>query len=306
MRPVLRDPDLQAELLDVGYVVVELLDRDEVTAVAAELDAMSPDDGFAPDGTTGVNRSTYHCTFLDTNVDYKRRAQALIERAFQPKVDLVAADYRILTGNFYVKMPGRGRFQIHQNWPTTEDLSLTTLTFWCPLQDTDESNGTLRVVPGSHKIVPDVATPQRPPFFATFEDELIDRHLVPIPVRAGEAIVFDDSLVHWSSENHSDRPRRAVQIEAVPAEVRPVLYHLDETGPAPQWELFELDPSFFIEHSIDQVIGRPTGLERVATASFENRVIDEAEFVELVTKGVGIRERVYSGQGWDGEPRDVR
>jgi hypothetical protein len=297
MRQILRDPALESQLLETGYVRVPMLDAHEVAAVAAELDQLRPDDGFAPDGT-GLNRSTYHCTFLDTNLEYKRQAQQLISRVFQPKIDEVVVDYTILTGNFYVKMPGRGRFQIHQNWPTTLDLSITTLTVWCPFQDTGVHNGTLRIVPGSHKIVPDVATPQRPPFFAGFEESLIEKYLVPMELRAGEALVFDDSLVHWSSENVADSPRRAVQIETVPAEVPAVLYHLDEEGPEPQWAVFEVDGEFFVEHSIDQVMGRPTDLRQIATADFVNRDLTEAEFADLLRRGPEIRQRVYAGQGW--------
>lgn len=299
MRQVLHDPDLQRELLEVGYVKVQLLDAAQIAALASELDLLRPDDGFAPDGRTGHNRSTYHCTFLDANVEYKRKAQELITAVFQPRIDEVVVDYRILTGNFYVKMPGTGRFQIHQNWPTTEDLSVTTLTVWCPLQDCDEINGTLRVVPRSHKLLPDVATPQRAPFFAEFEDELIERHLVPISVKAGEALIFDDSLLHWSSENLSDLPRRAVQIETLPAEVTPVLYHLDETAPVPRWDIYEVDWSFFVDHSIDQVMTRPETLNRISTGAFRNRSVTIDEFEALLAQGAEIRSQVYAGHGWD-------
>jgi len=296
-RDALRDPRLEAQLRDVGYVKVRLLDPDTLAATAAELDQLRPDDGFAPDGT-GLNRSTYHCTFLDTNLEYKERAQELIRRVYQPLIDEYVIDYRILTGNFYVKMPGTGRFQIHQNWPTTEDLALTTLTVWAPFHDTDYTNGTLCVVPGSHKIVPDVASPQRPPFFASFEDELIDHHLVPMELEAGEALIFDDSLLHWSPENRSDAPRRAVQIETVPAEAPTVLYHLGEHDGAERWDLYEVDDRFFIDHSIDQVIGRPTDLELLTVADYVNRELDEPQFVELLERGPSIRSQVYAGKGW--------
>lgn len=298
MRDFMVDPSLQAQLLSDGYVTVPMLDASDVRELGSALDRLTPDDGFAPDGTGAFNRSTYHCTFLDTNVDYKRRAQSLISDTFQPKIDQIVVDYRILTGNFYVKVPGRGRFQVHQNWPTTQDLSITTLTVWCPLQDCDESNGTLHIVPGSHKILPDVATPQRRPFFQPFEDTLIQRHLVPVELSAGDALVFDDSLVHWSPENRSVSPRRAVQIETVPREVTPVLYHLDETGPTPRWELYEVGPEFFIDRSIDQVIGRPVDLRLVGTAPFENRGLTEIEFLELLANGPEIRASVYEGRGW--------
>ena len=297
MRQILYDLALQDELLEVGYIKVPMLDADELEAFNHEFDQLRPDDNWAPDGT-GLNRSTYHCTFLDTNHEYKRQAQDLVRRVFQPKIDQVVVDYRILTSNLYVKQPGVGRFQIHQNWPTTQDLSITTLTLWCPMHDVDASNGTLRVVPGSHKIVPDVATPQRPPFFEPFEDELIERYLVPIEMRGGEALLFDDSLLHWSSENLSDAPRRAVQIETLPVEEQAVLYHLDDYGPEPQWELYAVDDAFFVDCSIDQVIGRPSSVRRIGLADYVNRALSVEEFDELLARGPEIRRSVYDGLGW--------
>ena len=297
MRKILHDGALQDELLEKGFVKVRMLDERALEAFNREFDELRPDDGWAPDGT-GLNRSTYHCTFLDTNREYKRQAQDLVRRVFQPLIDEVVVDYRILTSNLYVKQPGRGRFQIHQNWPTTADLSITTLTVWCPLHDVGVHNGTLRLVPGSHKIVPDVATPQEPPFFSSFEDELIDRYLEPIELSAGEALVFDDSLLHWSSENTSDEPRRAVQIETLPAEEQAVLYHLDRHGPEPQWELYAVDDAFFVDHSIDQVIGRPSTVRRIGLADYVNRQLDVAEFDRLLANGAEIRRNVYAGLGW--------
>jgi len=301
MRSVLHDPVLEEELLDVGYVTVPMLDADEVAAFGAALDALRPDDKFSPDGA-GPLPTTYHCTFLDSNVEYKRLAQKMIEELFEPKLSELLVDYRILTGNFYVKAPGKGRFQIHQNWPTTEDLSVTTLTVWCPLDDTDVANGALRVVPGSHKLLPDVATAQSAPFFAEFEQALVERHLVPVPLRAGEALVFDDSLVHWSGDNCSAAPRRAVQIETLPAEVPPVIYHLVEHGGRPHWELLGVDGSFFVENSLAQVFFPPADIPRLGTAEFRNRDITEAEFAALLHDGSEIRRRVYAGHGWSRGP----
>lgn len=298
MRQILHDPGLQERLLEVGYVTVPLLDDATLASFTAEVDAMRPDDGFAPTGDGFFNRSTYHCTFLDTNTAYKREANEAIRRTFQPAIDRFVVDYSILTSNIYVKPAGRGRFQIHQNWPTLEDLSVTTLTVWCPLQDTTLANGTLHMVPGSHKLTPDVATPSEPPFFSTFEDELVERHLVPIDVKAGEALIFDDSLIHWSPANASAAPRRAVQIETVPAESQPVLYHLIRSGDLTEWELFEVGFDFFVDRSIADVIGRPATLRSLGRRPWRNRLLTEEEFVALLARGSEIREHVYATGTW--------
>lgn len=302
MRQILHDLGLQEQLLDIGYVRVPLLDDDELAGFAAEVDEMRPDDGFAPLGDGFYNRSTYHCTFLDTNTAYKRQANEAIRRVFQPAIDRYVVDYRILTSNIYVKPPGRGRFQIHQNWPTLEDLSVTTLTVWCPLQDTTAANGTLHIVPGSHKLTPDVATPSEPPFFSSFETELVEQYLEPIDVKAGEALIFDDSLIHWSPENLSDAPRRAVQIETVPAESQPVLFHQHRSGGVVEWELFEVGFDFFVDRSIAEVIGRPTTLQTLGRRPNANRPMTVDEFDSLLEHGDEIREQVYATGTWPARP----
>jgi hypothetical protein len=298
MRSILHDPGLQAELLDRGYVTVPLLGPDDLARFRREVDELRPDDGFAPEGDGPFNFSTYHCTFLDTSASYKREANETVRRWFQPLIDQVVVDYRILTSNLYVKPPGRGRFQIHQNWPTLEDLAATTLTVWCPLQDCTVENATLHVVPGSHKITPDIATPSEPAWFSTFEDRLIDEHLVPIDVPAGHAIVFDDSLVHWSPENRGSEARIAVQIETVPAEARPVLFHLDRSAAVPRWEVFEVDFDFFVDHSIAEVVQRPATLWSLGHRKHDNRPMTSDEFAARLDRGAEIREHVYRTGAW--------
>ncbi|MCB0962446.1 MAG: phytanoyl-CoA dioxygenase family protein, partial [Acidimicrobiales bacterium] len=292
------DHALQEELLEVGYVSVPLLDPDELAAFRAEVEAMEPDDGFAPTGEGPFNYSTYHCTFLDTNAAYKRQANEAIRRVFQPHIDRYVVDYRILTSNLYVKPPGRGRFQIHQNWPTLEDLSITTLTVWCPLQHCTAENATLHMVPGSHKLTPDVATPAEPPFFSSFEDELVEQYLVPVEVEAGHALIFDDSLVHWSPDNQGDAPRWAVQIETLPVEAEPVLYHLDTTGSEARWELFSVDFDFYVDRSIAEVIGRPTELTSLGHRPNRNRQMTVEDFAGLLAEGPTIRQEVYRTGSW--------
>lgn len=291
------DPALDPEIATKGYVKVELLGPGELEVLREGFAQLRPADGWAPEGT-GLNRSTYHCTFLDEDTDYKRRASQLVHEVFGPALRRVIADHEILTSNFYVKPAGTGRFQIHQNWPTTQDLSLTTLTVWCPLHDVDELGGTLQVVPGSHKVVPDIAAPTDEPFFGDIEDELIAHHLVPMPLRAGEALIFDDGLIHWSPENQREEPRRAVQIEMVPCGVTPILYHLDRTGPEPRWELLAVDEEFFIEHSITEVIDRPGHLEAVGHAPYVNRKLSVDELVSLLGRGDEIRAHVYEHGTW--------
>lgn len=289
MRSIFLSQDHQAQFKKSGYVTMPLLSQDEVTHILTELNSMRPHDGFAPTD----RRSDYHCTFLDTNEDYKRAANALIASVFNPYIQKVLHRYRILNGNFYIKPPGKGKFEIHQNWMHVDDVRHTTLTIWCPLVDVDRRNGTLEIVPGSHKIVPDVATVNVDYYFKSFEQALVDKYLEPIPLKAGECIIFDDSLIHYSGQNQSDSPRYAIQIEIIPEEMQPVFYHFDKDHPDKGFEVFEVDFDFFMKGNVTNMRDRPSYLTSRGFVPNINRSLTEAEFLEKMKNGAVVREEIY-------------
>jgi Phytanoyl-CoA dioxygenase (PhyH) len=276
-RQVFQDAALQQAFEVEGLVSVPMLSASEVAALREEVTRLRPDDNFAPDGSG--RGPSYHCSFLDSNRDYRRRVRDLVGAVFAPHVASVLAGYEILNCNFYVKPPGTGKFTIHQNWPALADLDDTTVTIWCPLGDTDTTNGTLQVVPGSHKLLPHIEAPGAEGYFAGFTEALIAQHLKPIPVRAGDAIIFDDSLLHWSAANLSDSPRVAIQILCVPSDAMPVLFFRTSDT---QFEIIEADSEFYLTNDASQLSTRQPHWRSVGTAPNRNRSLTYQQFVQIL------------------------
>jgi len=182
---------------------------------------------------------------------------------------------------------------IHQNWPMIADLNDTTVTIWCPLGDVVASNGALQFVQGSHKILPHVEGPMCPGFFDSFRKELIQRHLTPNEMKAGEAMIFDDGLIHWSANNDSDTPRIAIQIALAPAELQPVFFFYDRSHPE-RFELVEADREFYLASDVVDLTKRQPHWKHIGFVKNENRYINEEEFIELMARGAEIRAKVYS------------
>jgi hypothetical protein len=214
---------------------------------------------------------------------------------FAPHVDRYLSAYEILNCNFYVKPPRTGVFSIHQNWPAIVDLNDTTVTIWCPLVDVIASNGALQLVAGSHKILPHVEGPNVPGYFRSFREELIRDHLKAISTSAGEAIIFDDSMLHWSANNDSDVARIAVQILCVPADAQSAYFFNDPKTPE-RFELIATDSEFFISTNIKDLTVRQHSWKSYGFVDNRNRYVSETEFVELLSRGDEIRQRIYSGR----------
>jgi len=290
------DDEREAELEERGFTIVRILSEAEAADALTRIQALDPDDGFVPGPDAPA---PYHCTFLDPSTAYKQAVDTLTRDLFAERTCALLDRFRMLTSNLYVKPPGTGRFEIHQNWPVTDDIRDTTLTLWCPFVEAGPHNGSIQVVPASHKIVPDTFTVGAPKYFASFYDDLIDHWLEPVRLHPGEAILFDDSLLHWSDVNGSDETRWSAQLVFMPEEKTPVIYHLDATVEPPQFELYEIGPEFFWEKGVDQLVNRPTDLKLVATAPAQHLVLDEDTFRILMDEGPRTRALVYAGASVD-------
>jgi ectoine hydroxylase-related dioxygenase (phytanoyl-CoA dioxygenase family) len=87
------------------------------------------------------------------------------------------------------------------------------LSVWIPLDDATAENGTLTVVPGSHKR--DWRMVKKGLANGEFTDEIADGNwrdgdVVTCAIKRGTAIVFSDRLVHGSTPNTAGRDRYAI------------------------------------------------------------------------------------------------
>ncbi len=299
MRQIFNSADHQEQFIEKGYVQVPLISAEAARELVDKIMALEPDDQFNPSGDTQFNTATYHCTFLDSNKEYKKEANRLMSEAFQPVVDKYLNDFRIVTANFYVKPPGRGQFTIHQNWHIAPRIADTTLTIWCPLVDVSPENGTLKVVAGSHKIIPNIPTAKEAPFYSTFEDALQEKYLKPLTFKAGNGVIFDDHLIHGSDVNKSSENRIAIQIALVPKEIPPVHYHLDPED-SQRFEILQTADDFYIHNSIFTILQKPTHATHYGYLPNVNRSLSLEEFDERLQRGTATRKKLYGLE--EGEP----
>jgi phytanoyl-CoA hydroxylase len=98
-------------------------------------------------------------------------------------------------------------------WPTLEPKT-EQVTAWIALDDVDEENGCMRMVPGSHKWGVQIAFLEALPSFDEMPAEF-EGHAVEVrscPVRKGEVHYHHALTWHGSGPNLSGRPRRAIAL----------------------------------------------------------------------------------------------
>lgn len=124
----------------------------------------------------------------------------------RPKVPVVAA----------------GEVLWHQDksyWPNA-DIN-PVIAIWIALVDATEDNGYLHILPRSH--LNEVLTYHRESYSSTRYTEIDQEHLkdcqsLPLPLKAGGAILFNDRCIHMSTPNRSKNVRWSIDLRYLPTD----------------------------------------------------------------------------------------
>ena len=140
--------------------------------------------------------------------------------------DLLGENLILRGTNYFAKLPGDGkRVSWHQDasyWPLTPSKAVTA---WLAIDDADEENGAMQIIPGSHRH-------GQIPFETseTHEKNVLNQTVrnagqygdapVSIELRAGQMSLHTDSVLHSSEPNISTRRRCGLAMRFVSADVR--------------------------------------------------------------------------------------
>ena len=135
---------------------------------------------------------------------------------------LIGPDVALWFNQFVTKNPdadtGRSEFPWHQDNGYVAIEPPTNVTVWIALDDVDEHNGCVWVMPRSHERgLLDHRRKSEDNWHLTVP---VEGDGVPAVMKAGEAVAFTGLTLHRSKLNHTDRPRRAFFIEYAPAAAR--------------------------------------------------------------------------------------
>jgi hypothetical protein len=267
------DPELEADFEEYGFVVVPFLDAAEVRELTELYWRLGP----APDDP----RATMFFDFQSQDAAYKRELVAQLRPVLEPRFKDILDDHHLFYPNYIMKWPGdRSGFAPHQDTSLVDEDRFTSLTIWCPLTDTmlpdGRDNGMLYVVSGSHRFVPWIRAHDPGAFlFPGTEQAIIDQYGVGVTVRAGEAVVFDHRLVHFSMPNESPDPRLVIALGLRPAEAQLTHYRRAEGD---LFDAYAIDDDYFIDLNPFSVRDGVPGYEKVATLRAERPVVTLEQF----------------------------
>lgn len=280
MRPTFHDPETQQRLERDGYAVIPFLGADEVAELVASYDQL----GRAPGDPERACISTFH-TY---DAQYKAATHEVISSVFRPHLERTFDRMRALPSNFLVKWPGGfSGFGLHQDLSLVDERHHRSVEVWVALCDIDERNGQLWMVPGSHRWIPTIRGIQSFPFpFASVARRIVDRHAVPVAVRAGEAVVFDHATLHFSLPNRTAERRMVAISDLIPAEAPHLHFFGDGHGGV---DVYEIDDDFWVDNSPFTLWRPPPASKCIGKVDwFTPRELTDEDLDRLVMEGKAV------------------
>lgn len=231
------DPAVQERFERDGYVVIPFLEPEEIAALGQLYHDLHP-----------VLDGTFHSSQESDDPVYREAVASNVLRITERGVRAHLAGGRSVAAGMLVKPPsGETRIWPHQDWTMVDESRFVSVLAWCPLVDTDNDNGMMCVVAGSHRLGPTWRGRDIPKPYDGLEEEIAAHHLTPVPCRAGEAVMFDSRLLHASPPNRSERIRPVAAVSVISAEAELLHFDIDESG---QVRRHVVEDSFFRQVSV--------------------------------------------------------
>ena len=228
---IFKDSETQNKFDRDGYVLIDLITGEEAEFIGKKFYEVYSD---LPPG--------FFSAAFNPNEEIKEDIFKHTDLVFDKALNDVFHNFDKLGATFLSKAPGKeGKVGVHQDWYVVDETCSYSATIWVPMRDTDETNGTLMVLPGSHLFF-DTFRSNHIPLRYREHIELLWENMITVPVKAGQAFVLNHAVIHASAPNISDKERLVMAYGVTPKGSSLVYYHQNDEGKV---EKYNMPKDFF-------------------------------------------------------------
>lgn len=242
MQPLFSNPEHQAFFEKNGFLKINALDEKDVKELKDFL------------FESGIKKVTEYGFYVGMDHEDKALVAQMMDKigsVAMPKLTSFLKDYQLITASYVIKDPNpKGVVPPHQDWTFVEDeIQHCSVTCWIALVDTNMENGCMGVIKGSHKFFnsvrpspsPQVPSPLAKHMFSMFP------YFELLPMKAGEALIFDNRTFHSSPPNITNEPRLAVGLSFTQKEAQ-LRHYYCKPGTKDTLLKYRIDPAFFMKY----------------------------------------------------------
>jgi len=236
---VIRDHYLAEKIYQEGFAVVDLIDQDTLKTLKELF--------FRHHQLNDGQQGGMFYSLYSQDLEYREMVHLEIKDVLKQVFDHWFRNYKNVINTFIVKTPGpKSEFNIHQDSTSMDESLHSPVSVWIPLQDVDETNGALCIIPRTHHFLSKYRGISFPSQIGNIQ-KILPEFLRPVFLKEGQAIIFDNRIIHSSMRNAGKEARLAIVAGIFPEEAPIVTCYSDETT-YPYIEILEHPDNFLLTH----------------------------------------------------------
>ena len=239
----LKDPEAERQLNHNGFIVIRnFLGKEEV----AELLSLYKNYHPAAHKENGMWNSLY-----DISPEQGLNISEKILTILRPRLNELFVSYSAPVGTFMSKNCNpNSTCDLHRDFSILNENEFQYRNIWIPVVSTNNNNGALYVLRGSHKVFDYVH-----PFLTEWPYRKMQDELFPlvetVDAEAGDLVIYLDRTLHGSHINYSNDSRPVVHFGVLHPDVQLQFFQLDEKKE--NVKVYSVPFKFFFERDFDVV-----------------------------------------------------
>src|SRR5688572_25810140 len=154
--PIFINEEQQAQFDLDGFIKVSLLDPRQISLLQQLFDK------YYPDPSAGFYSSSF-----ENKYELKKEISNEIINIVSGSLSNVLKNYHLIGAAFLSKGTGpKSELMMHQDWTIVDEDNYYSINVWCPLVSTNQTNGTVEFIKGSHLWHQNIRTPTLPFYYS--------------------------------------------------------------------------------------------------------------------------------------------
>ncbi len=263
---IFKDEAIQAQFEKDGFVKLALLDEAEIEDLASMREHYFPERGSV----------FFSSSYLD-DFELKMEISERIKKTIESKIEEHFINYRLIGAAYLIKGVGpHSEMPMHQDWTIVDERQFYAVNIWIPLTDTNEENGTLELMKGSHRWNNALRAPTLPMSFDGLQWKILPK-LTVVEAKLGEVIILNQATIHYSKPNMTEEIRPAITASLISEKAKLKFHYWDKERN--QIEEFSQNDDFLLrfENFMEAIHKRPLMGESVGYFDYTIPKMTEAE-----------------------------
>lgn len=270
---VFKDSNLQEKYLKDGYVVLPILNKEQIAYLINIHDSTHP----APKDLPNCYNTSDHVPDIETKRKIKKEIDNTLAHLYRDYLN----GFKPIYSNFIGKQSGKNsNRELHQDSSFCDERVFDGYNIWIPLQDITKENSYFSIVKNSYKCFDSIRGKYITHKFDSYDSKIMENFCTNIYPKAGQALIYNTASIHYTPDNISNQTRIAVSVMSIPEEAKVNLFQ-SNTENNNLIERFEVDEDFLITHPAWK---RIESIPPVEVIKYNTQNLSYADFKEAYYK----------------------